>query len=71
LARKYEDKYKQVGGVASKLTLEEATFRDIQVFSCITLEKVLVMKVVTILSFSCNWLFVYFLSGYNASDLCL
>ncbi|KZV41749.1 epidermal growth factor receptor substrate 15-like 1 [Dorcoceras hygrometricum] len=30
LARKYEEKYKQVGDVASKLTIEEATFRDIQ-----------------------------------------
>ncbi|ONK64215.1 uncharacterized protein A4U43_C07F23330 [Asparagus officinalis] len=30
LARKYEDKYKNVGDVASKLTLDEATFRDIQ-----------------------------------------
>ncbi|KAI4297877.1 hypothetical protein L6164_037738 [Bauhinia variegata] len=30
LAKKYEDKYKQVGDVASKLTTEEATFRDIQ-----------------------------------------
>ncbi|XP_038723907.1 actin cytoskeleton-regulatory complex protein PAN1-like isoform X2 [Tripterygium wilfordii] len=30
LARKYEDKYRQAGDVASKLTLEEATFRDIQ-----------------------------------------
>ncbi|XP_073011612.1 uncharacterized protein [Typha latifolia] len=27
---KYEDKYKQVGDVASKLTIEEATFCDIQ-----------------------------------------
>ncbi|KAG0457527.1 hypothetical protein HPP92_022684 [Vanilla planifolia] len=31
LARKYEDKYKQMGDVASKLTLDQATFRDIQV----------------------------------------
>ncbi|XP_073011613.1 uncharacterized protein [Typha latifolia] len=30
LAKKYEDKYKQVGDVASKLTIEEATFCDIQ-----------------------------------------
>ncbi|KAF7810725.1 epidermal growth factor receptor substrate 15-like 1 isoform X1 [Senna tora] len=30
LAKKYEDKYKQVGDIASKLTAEEATFRDIQ-----------------------------------------
>ncbi|KAJ6840453.1 epidermal growth factor receptor substrate 15-like [Iris pallida] len=31
LARKYEDKYKQVAGdVASRMTLDEATFRDIQ-----------------------------------------
>lgn len=32
LAKKYEEKYKQTGDVASKLTIEEATFRDIQVF---------------------------------------
>lgn len=31
LSKKYEEKYKQVGDVASKLTIEEATFRDIQV----------------------------------------
>ncbi|KAG7975649.1 hypothetical protein I3843_06G109800 [Carya illinoinensis] len=30
LAKKYEEKYKQVGDVASKLTIEEATFRDLQ-----------------------------------------
>ncbi|XXG87401.1 hypothetical protein AAC387_Pa11g2094 [Persea americana] len=30
LAKKYEEKYKQVGGIASRLTVEEATFRDIQ-----------------------------------------
>ncbi|XP_057809345.1 uncharacterized protein LOC131023777 [Salvia miltiorrhiza] len=30
LAKKYEEKYMQVGDVASKLTIEEATFRDIQ-----------------------------------------
>lgn len=32
LAKKYEEKYKQTGDVASKLPLEEATFRDIQVY---------------------------------------
>lgn len=31
LSKKYEEKYKQSGDVASKLTIEEATFRDIQV----------------------------------------
>jgi len=31
LAKKYEEKYRQAGDVASKLTIEEATFRDIQV----------------------------------------
>ena len=31
MAKKYEEKYKQTGDVASKLTIEEATFRDIQV----------------------------------------
>ncbi|KAK9677657.1 hypothetical protein RND81_11G158700 [Saponaria officinalis] len=30
LAKKYEEKYLQSGNVASKLTIEEATFRDIQ-----------------------------------------
>lgn len=30
LAKKYEDKCRQAGDVASKLTIEEATFRDIQ-----------------------------------------
>ncbi|EPS71442.1 hypothetical protein M569_03317, partial [Genlisea aurea] len=30
LAKKYEEKYKEIGDVASKLTLEEATFSDIQ-----------------------------------------
>ncbi|KAF8406718.1 hypothetical protein HHK36_008810 [Tetracentron sinense] len=30
LSKKYEEKYKQVGDIASKLTIEEATFRDIQ-----------------------------------------
>ncbi|PNX74407.1 putative calcium-binding protein, partial [Trifolium pratense] len=30
LTKKYEAKYKQVGDVSSKLTTEEATFRDIQ-----------------------------------------
>ncbi|OWM84024.1 actin cytoskeleton-regulatory complex protein PAN1-like [Punica granatum] len=30
LAKKYEEKYRQTGDVASRLTLEEATFRDIQ-----------------------------------------
>jgi hypothetical protein len=31
LGKKYEEKYKQVAEVASKLTIEEATFCDIQV----------------------------------------
>ncbi|XP_018450817.2 uncharacterized protein LOC108822276 isoform X2 [Raphanus sativus] len=30
LAKKYEEKYKKSGNVGSKLTIEEATFRDIQ-----------------------------------------
>ncbi|XP_031475946.1 uncharacterized protein LOC116247775 isoform X1 [Nymphaea colorata] len=30
LAKKYEEKYKQVGEIASKLAVEDATFRDIQ-----------------------------------------
>ncbi|XWS33965.1 hypothetical protein CRYUN_Cryun22dG0127800 [Craigia yunnanensis] len=30
LARKYEEKYRQSGNVASRLTIEESTFRDIQ-----------------------------------------
>lgn len=32
LAKKYEEKYKQVAEIASKLTIEEATFREVQVF---------------------------------------
>lgn len=32
LGKKYEEKYKQVAEIASKLTVEEAKFRDIQVF---------------------------------------
>lgn len=36
LSKKYEEKYKQGGDVASKLTIEEATFRDIQVNIIIT-----------------------------------
>lgn len=31
LGKKYEEKYKQVAEIASKLTVEEAKFRDIQV----------------------------------------
>lgn len=31
LSKKYEEKYKQVSEIASKLTVEEAKFRDIQV----------------------------------------
>lgn len=31
LGKKYEEKYKQVRDIASKLTIEEATNRDIQV----------------------------------------
>lgn len=31
MGKKYEEKYKQVAEIASKLTIEEARFRDIQV----------------------------------------
>lgn len=31
LGKKYEEKYKQVAEIVSKLTVEEAKFRDIQV----------------------------------------
>jgi len=31
LGKKYEEKYKQVAEIASKLTVEEAKFRDVQV----------------------------------------
>lgn len=31
LAKKYEEKYKQVAELASKLTIEEAKFRELQV----------------------------------------
>ncbi|RRT52505.1 hypothetical protein B296_00043495 [Ensete ventricosum] len=33
LAKKYEEKYKQVGEIASKLAIEEAKYRDIQVYT--------------------------------------
>jgi hypothetical protein len=33
LAKKYEEKYKQVAELASKLAVEEAAFRDVQVFA--------------------------------------
>ena len=33
LAKKYEEKYKQVAEIASKLTIEEAKFREIQVMA--------------------------------------
>lgn len=39
LAKKYEEKYKQSGDVASKLSIEEATFRDIQVYQLLPLVK--------------------------------
>jgi hypothetical protein len=44
LGKKYEEKYKQVAEVASKLTIEEATFRDIQVelyFSSVVMSRVI------------------------------
>lgn len=31
LAKKYEEKYKQVSEIAAKLTIEDAKFREIQV----------------------------------------
>lgn len=37
LGKKYEEKYKQVAEIASKLTVEEAKFRDIQVIWTSTL----------------------------------
>lgn len=33
LAKKYEEKYKQVAEIASKLTIEEAMFREVQVIA--------------------------------------
>lgn len=45
LAKKYEEKYKQTGDVASRLTIEEATFRDIQVF----------LVIYIIARQGCNW----------------
>lgn len=38
LAKKYEEKYKKTGDVASKLSIEEATFRDIQVIELYILQ---------------------------------
>lgn len=37
LGKKYEEKYRQAGDVASKLTIEEATFRDMQVHCAIVI----------------------------------
>jgi len=39
LAKKYEEKYKQVAELASKLAVEEAAYRDVQVCLFYTLEK--------------------------------
>lgn len=39
LAKKYEEKYKQVAELASKLAVEEAAYRDVQVYLFYTLEK--------------------------------
>lgn len=33
LAKKYEEKYKQVAEIASKLTIEDAMFREVQVIT--------------------------------------
>lgn len=42
LGKKYEEKYKQVAEIASKLTIEEAAFREIQVIShCILYKRFL------------------------------
>ena len=40
LAKKYEEKYKQVAELASKLAVEEAAFRDVQVFAFLPLRKI-------------------------------
>jgi hypothetical protein len=40
LAKKYEEKYKQVAELASKLAVEEAAFRDVQVFAFLHLRKI-------------------------------
>jgi hypothetical protein len=40
LAKKYEEKYKQVAELASKLAVEEAAYRDVQVCLFYTLEKI-------------------------------
>ena len=40
LAKKYEEKYKQVAELASKLAVEEAAFRDVQVFAFLPLIKI-------------------------------
>jgi hypothetical protein len=47
LSKKYEEKYKQVSEIASKLTVEEAKFRDIQGVENILYPGILYICIVT------------------------
>lgn len=55
LAKKYEEKYKQVAEIASKLTIEEAKYRDVQV-------KVHISELLAL----CLNSFMYFLQFFNS-----
>jgi hypothetical protein len=50
LSKKYEEKYKQVAELASKLAVDEAAFRDVQVLQHYTLEKCH-LAILTVISF--------------------
>jgi hypothetical protein len=50
LSKKYEEKYKQVAELASKLAVDEAAFRDVQVLQHYTLEKIH-LAILTVISF--------------------
>lgn len=54
LARKYEEKYKHVAELASKLAVEEAAFRDVQVSLHYTLEKCR-LEILTVLILRCSY----------------
>lgn len=49
LGKKYEEKYKQVAEIASKLTIEEAAFREIQVIShCILYKRFISLELLNL-----------------------
>ena len=57
LSKKYEEKYKQVAELASKLAVEEAAFRDVQVLQHYTLEKCY-LAIPTVISFFDGTMFI-------------